>query len=105
MGAHKYVDERDGGYYVAGTRIALDSLIIPFQQGASPESIFRSFPLVGSLEKVYGALTFYLAHKPAVEAYLEEQERLARAIGENQAPLPHSLAQKLAHAREESLKS
>src|SRR5438105_2824759 len=105
MATHEYVEERDGGYYVADTRIALDSLIIPFKQGASPESIFRSFPLVGSLEKVYGALTFYLANKPIVEAYLRDQERLAFLIGENQAPLPDSLEKKLAHARDGSLMS
>ena len=54
---------RRGGYYIAGTRMSLDSIIYPFKNGASPESILRSFPLIGSLERVYEAITFYLANK------------------------------------------
>src|ERR1035438_5530317 len=50
----QYVRERDGGYYVAGSRISLDSVVHPFKNGASPESILRSFPLIGSLEKSTG---------------------------------------------------
>ena len=96
-----YVEEREGGYYVAGTRIALDSLIHLFQNGASPETILRSFPLIGSLERVYGAITFYLANKERVEAYLQEQNRLWGEAEAWQSPLPASLAEKLRRAKEE----
>jgi uncharacterized protein (DUF433 family) len=97
-----YVERRDGGYYIAGTRISLDSIIHPFKNGASPEGILRSFPLIGSLEKVYGAITFYLANTEAVEAFLSEQERLSRALEAKQTPLPESLSNKLNRAREEA---
>ena len=60
-----YVANRDGGFYVAGTRIVVDGVIHAFRSGASPESILRSFPLIGSLERVYGAITFYLANQSA----------------------------------------
>jgi len=96
----QYVQEREGGYYVAGTRISLDSVVYPFQNGASPESIFRSFPPIGSLENVYGAITFYLAHKDVVEAYLRDQERLSQQLAAQQTPLPESLAKKLQRVRE-----
>jgi hypothetical protein len=33
-----YVEQRDGGYYIAGTRIALDSMILAFKEGKSPEN-------------------------------------------------------------------
>lgn len=66
-----YVERREGGYYVAGSRISLDSVLRPFKDGASPESILKSLPLIGSLEKVYGVITFYLANKEAVEAYAD----------------------------------
>jgi uncharacterized protein (DUF433 family) len=56
-----YVERRDGGYYLTDTRIGLDSIVHAFKRGSSPESILRSFPLIGSLEAVYGALTYYLA--------------------------------------------
>jgi hypothetical protein len=37
-----YVEQREGGFYIAGTRISLDSVVYPFKNGASPESILRS---------------------------------------------------------------
>jgi uncharacterized protein (DUF433 family) len=98
-----YVEQREGGYYLTGTRISLDSVVYPFKNGASPESIFRSFPKIGTLEKVYGAITFYLANKESVEAYLRDQERLANEIGASQMPLPETLANKFRRARQEAL--
>ncbi|MBM3747283.1 MAG: DUF433 domain-containing protein [Acidobacteria bacterium] len=96
-----YVEQREAGYYVAGTRIALDRLVHLFQNGASPETILRSFPLIGSLERVYGAITFYLANKEVVEAYLTEQDRLWAEAEACQSPLPASLTEKLRRATEE----
>jgi uncharacterized protein (DUF433 family) len=98
-----YVERREGGYYIAGTRISLDSVVYPFKNGASPEGILRSFPLIGSLEKVYGAITFYLANREAVEGYLYDQERLSQELAAQQTPLPESLSKKLHRAREEAL--
>jgi uncharacterized protein (DUF433 family) len=98
-----YVERREGGYYIVGTRISLDSVVHSFKNGASPESILRSYPLIGSLEKVYGAITFYLATREAVEAYLCEQERLSQELAASQSELPKSLAKKLQQAREEAL--
>jgi uncharacterized protein (DUF433 family) len=95
----EYVEQRDGGYYLAGSRIGLDSIVYPFKQGASPESILQSFPAAGSLEKIYGALTFYLANKTVVEVYLAAQERLVEELGRTQPPLPGSLAERLQKVR------
>jgi len=75
-----YIEQRDGGYYVAGERVSLDSLVYAFRRGASPESIRRSFPVL-TLEQVYGAIAFYLAHEQEVDSYLEESEREAEAQG------------------------
>ncbi|MCI0491268.1 MAG: DUF433 domain-containing protein [Blastocatellia bacterium] len=68
-----YVEKRDEGYWVKGTRISLDSIVYAFRRGASPESIKRSFPLL-TLEEVYGAITFYLAHEQEIDAYLRQSE-------------------------------
>lgn len=95
-----YVEQRDGGYYLADSRIGLDSIVARFKEGASAESIYRSFPAAESLEKIYGAITFYLANKDAVEAYLSNQERLAEELRLNQPPLPNNLAKRLEKARE-----
>jgi uncharacterized protein (DUF433 family) len=98
-----YVERREGGYYIAGTRISLDSIVHSFKNGASPESILRSFPLIGSLEKVYGAITFYLANRDAVESYLAKQAQLSQEWAAKQTPLPESLSKKLNRAREKAL--
>ena len=66
----EYVEKQDDVYRIAGSRVSLDSIVIAFNRGASPESIQRSFPTL-SLEAVYGAITFYLANQTEVDAYLE----------------------------------
>ena len=70
-----YVEERDGGYYIAGTRISLDSIVHAFQAGESPDEILRSFPMAGPLVKIYGAITFYLENQEKVVAYLKAQDQ------------------------------
>ncbi len=57
--AKPYIKQRDGGYWIEGIRISLDSVVYAFLNGESPESITQNFPLL-SLEQVYGAITFYL---------------------------------------------
>ena len=64
-----YVEQRDGGYWITGTRISLDSIVYAFKRGAAPESIQRAFPLL-TLEEIYGAITFYLSHRDEVERHL-----------------------------------
>ena len=39
----EYVEQRNGGYYVAGTRVSLDSVVCAFRRGSSPESIADQF--------------------------------------------------------------
>jgi uncharacterized protein (DUF433 family) len=64
-----YVEERDGGCYVAGSRVSLDSVVYAFLRGESPEGIVDSFPAV-CLEQVFGALAFYLANRSHIDGYL-----------------------------------
>jgi uncharacterized protein (DUF433 family) len=70
----EYIEERNGGYYVAGTRISLDSVVYSFERGMSPEAIQQSFPAL-RLPQVYGAIAFYLEHQPEVREYLDNEER------------------------------
>ena len=71
----EYIEQRDGGYYVAGTGISLDSVVYAFNRGDSPERILEEFPLLDKLARVYGAIAFYLDHKSDIDKYLEETER------------------------------
>jgi uncharacterized protein (DUF433 family) len=66
MERSEYVEQRNGGFYVAGTRVSLDSIVYSFKAGDSPETIRQNFGSL-SLEQVYGAITFYLAHEQEVD--------------------------------------
>jgi uncharacterized protein (DUF433 family) len=72
--AKEYVEMRDGGYYVAGTRVSLDSIAYGFLNGRSAEEIQQSFPTL-DLEQVYGGITFYLANRQEIDEYLAESDR------------------------------
>ncbi len=69
----KYVEKRNGGYYIAGKRVSLDSIVYSYWNGASPEGIQSSFPTL-TLEEVYGAIAFYLANREDVDKSIEEGE-------------------------------
>ncbi len=71
--SNTYIQERDGGYYFVSSRVSLDSVVYQFLQGESPESIAQSFPSL-SLEQIYGGLTYYLAHRHAIDEYLAKSE-------------------------------
>lgn len=75
MPANEYVEVRNGGYYVAGSRIGLDVVIYDFRTGRTADAIFEAYPSVGSLAKVYGAIAFILEHPKEIDAYLEDQDR------------------------------
>jgi uncharacterized protein (DUF433 family) len=96
----QYVEQRQGTYYVADTRISLDSLIHAFHRGESPESIRQYFELL-TLEEVYGALTFYLANQNELDAYLARQDEHRAEAKRNAPPLPADLQNRLNAMRRE----
>ena len=73
MERSEYIEQRNGGFYVAGTRVSLDSIVYSFKAGDSPETIRQNFASV-SLEQVYGAIAFYLAHEHEVDTNIREGE-------------------------------
>ena len=75
MPLSEYIESRNGGYYVAGSRIGLDVLCHAFVRGRTAEDIFRAYPSMGSLAKVYGVITFVLEHPDQIAAYLKEEDR------------------------------
>jgi uncharacterized protein (DUF433 family) len=92
-----FVERRDEGFYLAGTRVPLASVVREFQSGQSPEAIRWAFPTL-SLEQVYGAITFYLGHKDEVEADIAARERSEDGFSETH-PVPAELKEKLDRAR------
>ena len=73
----EYIEERNGGYYVAGA-FSLDSVVYSFERGNSPEAIQQEYPLL-KLPQIYGAIAYYLDHQTEVRRYLEEKERRIHA--------------------------
>jgi uncharacterized protein (DUF433 family) len=69
-----YVQERAGSLYVAGTGVSIDSVLIHFQAGASPDKIVHSFPSL-KLSDVYGVIAYYLENEKTISEYLAEGER------------------------------
>jgi uncharacterized protein (DUF433 family) len=69
--AKEYVEQRNSEYYVADTRVSLDSLVYAFLRGEFPEGVAESFPAL-SLEQIFGALTFYLANRETIDQYLQD---------------------------------
>jgi uncharacterized protein (DUF433 family) len=69
-----YVAQEDGDYIVSGTRVSLDSIVYAFLAGQAAEAIAQAFPVL-TLEQVYGAIAFYLAHRAEIDRYLEEGRR------------------------------
>jgi uncharacterized protein (DUF433 family) len=70
----EYIELRNGGYYLTGSRISLDSIVYSFNEGRLPEAIQEDFPSLKQ-SQIYGAIAFYLDHKGEIDRYLEETER------------------------------
>ncbi len=65
-----YVTQTDDGYRIATSRVSLDSVVYDFLSGLSPESIVDNYDTL-TLEQVYGAITYYLAHRVEVDVHLQ----------------------------------
>ncbi len=91
-----YVDRNPRGTLVVSwSRVALGSVIHAFWAGETPEAICQAYPSL-SLEQVYGAIAYYLAHRDQTDAELAGQEsetsRLREAARTRNADLRSRLA-------------
>lgn len=100
MPTNEYVAIYNGGYYVAGTRIALDAVVHAFRRGRTAEQILGSYPSIGSLAKVYGAIAFILEHPTEIEVYLADLDRTFEEI-KARYPMPPEMMERLERARRE----
>jgi uncharacterized protein (DUF433 family) len=102
MAEKSYIEQREGVYRVGDTRVSLDSIVYAFLEGHTAESIQQSFPLL-TLEQVYGAITYYLAHREDIDAYLQEQaaafETLKETLRQNHPHMAQRIVE-LKHQRQ-----
>lgn len=96
--AHEYAEVRNGGYYVAGSRVSLASIVYAFRDGASPETIRQNFPSL-SLAQVYGAIAFSLDNPTQVNAYMDGLNAQWRQLEKQSEPPGKELRNKLEEAR------
>ncbi|MCB0202656.1 MAG: DUF433 domain-containing protein [Anaerolineae bacterium] len=95
----QYVEQRDQGYWISGSRVSLESVVFAFRDGYSPETIVAEcFPVL-SLEQVYGAITYYLSNRREVDGYLQQVSAETEAF--QKATRDPEFSSKMAKARRE----
>lgn len=103
--SNNYVTKlENGAYRVAGTRVSLDSVVCAFWRGESPESIVDSFPDL-TLEQTFGAVAYYLAHQPEIDAYLKAGDAEFEKIRQRAREANPVLHRKLDEARRQTVRS
>jgi hypothetical protein len=77
---------------------SIGASVYAFLEGQTAESIAQSFPVL-TLEQVYGAITFYLANRPDIDAYLRREEAEFEALRQTWRTQDAIFYQKMADAR------
>ena len=72
---HYVSTDSKGVMHVGKADVPLESVLAGFEQGHTPETIRSQYPAL-SLEEVYGAITYSLAHPQEVQEYLKRQDAL-----------------------------
>src|SRR5687768_4332022 len=76
LGPAPIVEDDDGVLHVAGTRVTLDSIVMAFDLGATPEEIVQ--------RSAYTLIAYTLRHRDSVDSYLAGR---ARAGAETRADI------------------
>ncbi len=91
----RYVEPGSQGVLRVGSLgVTLDSVVIAFQDGHSPETIQQRYPAL-SLEEVYGAVAYYLANRNEVDQYLKRQEQVWQQARQHAGQNPSPVVQRL----------
>lgn len=97
----------DNAIRLKGTRIGIERILRDYELGATPDEIVIRYPSL-SLQQVYAAITYYLANREVVDAYLERVRQQQEAAWEEQQRHPsefvRSLRERLNRQREMFLK-
>jgi uncharacterized protein (DUF433 family) len=89
---------------IGDSRVSLDTVIIAFGQGATPEQIVEDYDSL-ELAEVYAAISYYLQNREEVEDYLTQRkvqrDELRRKIESRSNP--QGIREKLLARRRKSL--
>lgn len=93
--------DKGGVLRVGGTRVSLDSVLVAFHDGATPEEIVQQYDVL-SLADVYAVISYYLENQPAIDSYLAarriQREEIRREVEASHTP--HGIRQRLLARRE-----
>jgi uncharacterized protein (DUF433 family) len=79
---------------IKGHRLGIDTILEPFLNGFTPETIAQDYPELG-LEKIYATITYYF-HKPLeVEAYLQRLRQWQQQRHEQSLQYPSPMAERM----------
>lgn len=78
----KLTETESGVLRIGDTRVSLDSVIIAFNQGSTPEQIVYDYDTL-TLADVYAAISYYLQHRETVDSYLAERAKQNEKLRES----------------------
>lgn len=96
-----FVEHRESGFYLVGSRVPIDRIVREYRDGEQPEAIRSHYPTV-SLEQVNGAIAFYLGHKDEVEKIMANRQQVEDEFSKTH-PAPAHLKAKIERARQQQL--
>ena len=72
---------------IKGHRIGIEHVLRDYCEGASPEELLLRYPTL-SLEKIHATITYYLANKMEIEAYMKRVADMQQEAWQAQARNP-----------------
>lgn len=96
-------NDEHGVARVGGTRVTLQTVVGEFLNGSTPEQITQDFDCL-QLGDIYCVIAYYLLHRQAVDAYLQEQKRLGDETQRQMEALfpPQGIRERLLARRKET---
>lgn len=96
--------DSNGCIRIGQTRVLLELVVSAFNQGATADEIATDWYTALSIGEAYAAIAYYLQHRDAVDAYVEQSRQRAndaRARGEalGITPIPGVMRERLLKRR------
>lgn len=97
----KYLDfTNPDAIRVKGHRLGIEHILDYYLEGYNPDEIAQEFPGL-SLETVYAAITYYLANRAKMDAYMQQRHARNERAYQEWVVTPTPLIQRLRAVREE----
>jgi uncharacterized protein (DUF433 family) len=92
-----YIERRETGLYIAGSRVPIDRIVSEYRKGEDARTIQAHFPTL-SLDQIEGAIAFYSSHKDEVDRVIEHRRQSEHAY-DAEHPTPADVKQRFERMR------